>query len=119
MSNRAKRKKAQKRGIWSERLAAFSLRLKGYRIIARNYKTKVGEIDIIAKKGDLVAIVEVKARNEIEESINAVGYENQRRIENAADRWLSNRKDASELSMRFDIIAVKPWTWPVHIENAF
>ena len=119
MSARGSRQKAQRRGIWSERLAAISLRLKGYRIIARNFKTKVGEIDIIAKKGEVIAIVEVKARRELDAAINSVSYESQRRIENAADYWLSKRKDASQLSLRFDIIAVLPWSWPIHIENAF
>jgi len=122
MKNKSKshrRQKAQRYGVWTEQLAAIALRLKGYRILARNFKTKEGEIDIIARKGDLVAIIEVKARKEISQSIDAVGYHNQQRIHAASDVWLSSRKDAHLLSFRYDIIAVQPWRWPTHFEDAF
>ena len=113
------RRKAQRHGIWSEHLAAFALRLKGYRILARNFKTKSGEIDIIASKGDLIAIVEVKARKDINLSVDAVSHHSQNRIRAAADYWLTTRRDAHLLSLRFDIIAVQPLQWPHHLEDAF
>ncbi|MGB7287359.1 MAG: YraN family protein [Salaquimonas sp.] len=113
------RQNAQRYGIWTEHFAAFALRLKGYRIIARNYRVKSGEIDIIAKRRDLIAIVEVKARKSLNQSVDAVGYQNQQRVRAAANWWLSTRKDAHLLSVRFDIVAVQPWKWPVHLENAF
>ena len=113
------RRKARRYGIWTEMLAAFALRLKGYKILARNFKTKAGEIDIIAKKGDLIAFVEVKARRDLQASIDAVSHESQNRIYAAADWWLSSRKDAHLLSQRFDIVAVQPWKWPQHFEDAF
>ena len=116
---RQSRQKAQRRGQWSELLAGMALRLKGYRILARNYKTKLGEIDIVARKGDLVAIVEVKARDDLQTSLDAVDYGSSRRIEGAADLWLAKQRDAHLLSMRFDIVAVQPMRWPVHIEDAF
>jgi len=100
-------------------LAAFALRAKGYRILARNFKTKSGEIDIIARKGDLIAIVEVKARRDLRASVDAVGYQSRQRIHAAANYWLTTRKDAHLLSFRFDIIAVQPWSWPRHLEDAF
>lgn len=115
----AARQKAQKHGLFAETLAAIALRLKGYRIVARNYKTKLGEIDIIARRGDLVAIVEVKARNTLQTSIDSVGFHSTTRIQNAADLWLSKQSDAHLISMRFDIVAVQPRKWPVHIMDAF
>jgi len=51
--------------------------------------------------------------------MEAIGHESERRIEAAADIWLSRQSDYGKLSMRFDMVAVLPWRWPVHIENAF
>ena len=114
-----KRQKAFRHGQWSEHLAAIFLRLKGYRILARNFRAKSGEIDIIARKGDLVAIVEVKARRDTRQSVDAVSVTSQRRIANAANWWLSRQGDAARLSLRFDIVAVRPFAIPVHLEDAF
>ena len=118
-SEKQLRQKAQKRGNRGEWLAAIALRLKGYRIIERGFRTKLGEIDIIARKGDLVAIIEVKARRDVSSAVDAVGYEAQRRISNAANIWLSKQRDYERLSIRFDIIAVVPGNWPKHMPNAF
>ena len=63
---------AYRHGNRSEWLAAMALRLKGYRIVARNFRTKAGEIDIVARRGDLVAIVEVKARRDLTAAMEAV-----------------------------------------------
>ena len=116
---RARRFRAYRKGHWSERAAAVALVLKGYRIVARRHRTKLGEIDLIARKGDLVAIVEVKARRTLSEAMEAIGYESERRIEAAADLWLARQPDYARLSVRFDMVAVLPWRWPVHVENAF
>ena len=116
---RARRFRAYRKGHWSERAAAVALILKGYRIVARRHRTKLGEIDLIARKGDLVAIVEVKARRTLAEAMEAIGYESERRIEAAADLWLARQPDYARLSIRFDMVAVLPWRWPVHVENAF
>lgn len=115
----ASRRRARRYGIWTEILAAFALRVKGYRILARNFKTGSGEIDIIARKGDLVAFVEVKARREVMAALDAVGHESQRRIYAAADQWLGQQPDHHLVSQRFDIMAVQPWRWPEHFEDAF
>jgi putative endonuclease len=114
-----KRRRAQKWGYLSEWIAAASLVLKGYRILSMRYKTKLGEIDIIARKGHLIVMVEVKARPTIEEAFDAVSISSQRRIEAAGDLWLATQKNAHLLSIRYDIIAVRPWKWPTHYENAF
>lgn len=119
MSGQRDRRRAFNRGHHGEWLAAAALMLKGYRIIARRYRTKLGEIDLIARRGDLVAIVEVKARPTLVTAMDAVGHTAERRIEAAADLWLSRQPDHARLSIRFDLVAVLPWRWPVHVENAW
>jgi putative endonuclease len=115
----ARRYGAYRRGHRSEWLAAVALMLKGYRIVARRYRTKLGEIDLIARRGDLIAIVEVKARPTLAEAMEAIGFLSQRRIEGAADLWLVRQRDYARLSLRFDMVAVLPRRWPVHVENIF
>ena len=116
---RDRRFRAYRKGHRGEWLAALALILKGYRIVARRHRTRLGEIDLIARRGDLVAIVEVKARPTLIQAMDAVGFEAQRRIEGAADLWLSRQRASARLSIRFDIVAVLPRRWPVHVENAF
>lgn len=114
-----KRIRAERLGRWSEYRAALALLLKGYRIVALRYKTKAGEVDIIARRGDLVIFVEVKARKDLRAGVDAVSYTAERRIQNAADHWLRRQSDATRLSLRHDIIVVRPWRWPSHFEDAF
>lgn len=114
-----KRIQAEKLGKRAEWFAALALIIKGYRIVARRHKTKLGEIDLIARKGDLIALVEVKARPTPLEAVDAVTGEAKRRIANAGDLWLAKQRDFSRLSIRHDIIAVCPRKWPVHFEDAF
>lgn len=119
MAARPEKLRAYRRGNRGEWLAALALMAKGYRIVARNYRTKLGEIDLIARRGDLIAIVEVKARPTLAEAMDAIGRQAERRIEGAADMWLSRQQDFAKLSVRFDLVAVLPWRWPVHVENIF
>lgn len=115
----ADRLASYRHGNRAEWLAAMALRLKGYRIVARNFRTRSGEIDIVARRGDLVAIVEVKARGSLVAAMDAVGRLSERRIEAAADHWLSRQPDHGRISLRFDLVAVLPRRWPVHVENIF
>ena len=89
----ARRLGAYRRGHRSEWLAAAALMAKGYRIVARRYRTRLGEIDLIARRGDLVAIVEVKARPNLAAAMDAIGGMSERRIEAAADLWLARQRD--------------------------
>ncbi len=116
---RSRKLGAYRRGHRSEWLAALALSLKGYRILARRYRTPAGEIDLIAKRGRLVIMVEVKARPTLVEAMEAVTYTAERRIEAAADLWLARRQDYGKLSVRFDLVAVMPRRWPVHVPGAF
>jgi putative endonuclease len=110
---------AERRGRKGETIAAIFLMLKGYRIIARRYKTKLGEVDIIARRRDVVAMVEVKARATLLEAMDAVDHSTMRRIEAASDIWLSKQRDFARLNIRYDLIAILPRKWPVHVESLF
>ncbi|MFJ6325713.1 MULTISPECIES: YraN family protein [unclassified Rhizobium] len=116
---RLKRQKAWRRGHVAEYLAAAFLMLKGYRILAIRHRTKLGEIDIIARKGDLAVFVEVKSRRSAQEAIDAVSFSSQRRIRAASDLWLARQPDFARLSQRYDIVAMLPGRWPQHFPDAF
>lgn len=113
------RRAAYRHGHVAELAAAVLLTLKGYRLIARRYKTPLGEIDLIVKRGRLIAFVEVKARASIREGVEAVGPAAERRIVAAADLWLAKHPDAAGLDLRYDIVAVAPWRIPEHLPDAF
>src|SRR5690606_16152493 len=80
---------AHGRGLRAERGAEILLRLKGYRIIARRYKTKFGEIDIIARRGDTIVFVEVKYRATLAAALSCLSAQNQERIIQAARHYLA------------------------------
>ena len=115
----AARRKAFRKGHSSEWFAVLALVLKGYRPVARRYRTRHGEVDLIMRKGDLAVFVEVKARASEQAAVDAVTASAARRIAAAGDVWLSRQRDASRLSLRYDIVAVIPGRWPVHFPNAF
>ena len=114
-----KRLNAEKRGRRAELFAAIALQLKGYRIRARRFKTKAGEVDLIAQKGDLIVLVEVKARPTLMQAHEAISHTSGNRIAAAGDIWLSQQRGAARLSIRHDLIAVLPRRWPIHVPNAF
>ncbi|MEP2944902.1 MAG: YraN family protein [Lentilitoribacter sp.] len=113
------RRKANLKGHFAEYIAAAYLILKGYRIANLRYKTKSGEIDIIARKRDLAIFIEVKARSDVQKGIDAVSYQSQSRIKNASDLWLAKQKNPHLISQRYDIIVIRPWQLPVHFLDAF
>ena len=110
---------AERQGRRAETLAAIWLQAKGWRIVARRRRMPMIEIDIVARRGDLVAFVEVKARRDVDSAVFAVTGTAERRIRAASEIWLSRQPDAHRLSARYDIVAVRPWRLPTHIENAF
>ncbi|WP_417687259.1 YraN family protein [Roseibium sp.] len=114
-----KRQRAQRRGRFAEILAALSLQLRGWRILKRRYKTRAGEIDLIAKRGKTVAFVEVKARRTREAAMEAVTPASQRRIVKAARIFITEHPKAAFFTLRFDVVIVRPWRWPEWIRNAF
>lgn len=117
-SVKANRQRAEAAGRWSERMAGLLLRLKGYAILAARYKTPVGEIDLVAKRGNLVAFVEVKARPAINHALGAVSHHARRRIIAAADAFISRHPHLAHCDMRYDIIAVAGWRIK-HVTNTW
>lgn len=110
---------AQLGGHRGEALAAWFLRLKLYRILHRRYKTPVGELDLIARRGDTIVFIEVKARTRRTGEAEALGAVNRRRIVRAAQYWLARHPAHAQSPMRFDVIFLAPATWPRHLINAF
>ena len=115
----AGRRGAERRGRTSEYIAAAYLLMKGYRILALRYRTRLGEVDIVARKGEILAFVEVKARSHEQAGIDAVGYDSQRRIRAASDLWLAKHGEHAGLSQRYDVLVVLPRRWPRHFPDAF
>ena len=115
----SRRRAAYRRGHAGERLAILRLMLAGYRVLARRYKTKVGEIDLIARRRDIVAFVEVKHRRDLATGLEAVSPQSQIRIRRAAELYLARNPHLAEHGLRFDIIVVTPWSWPRHIADAW
>ncbi|MFL5258843.1 MAG: YraN family protein [Hyphomicrobiales bacterium] len=113
------RRAAERRGRWAERLAILALSLKGYRLIARRFKTGPGEVDLIVRRGEVTAFVEVKNRASYDLAVEAVAPRQARRISAAASLWMARDPVAARGVCRFDIVAVSPYHWPRHIENAF
>jgi len=106
-------------GLSAEAKAAALLMAKGYRILARRFRTPHGEIDIVARKGDLLAFVEVKARASLDDAAYAVTPRQQQRIIDAAQGWLMVHPEHAEFELRFDVILVAPRSLPRHLKAAF
>lgn len=114
-----RRRKAERWGHVAEWLGALFLLARGYRILAVRYKTKLGEIDIIVRKGNVIAFVEVKSRRDPQAAVDAVTDTAKRRIQGASDLWISRRRDAHLLTRRYDILAFSGWKLPTHFIDAF
>ena len=113
------RSRAESRGRRAETLAAWFLRLKGYRILSRRYKTPAGEIDLIARRGRTIVFVEVKQRRDDRAAIEAVTAAARKRIARAAGLWLSRHPAASGFDQRFDVILALPRRLPRHLVSVF
>ncbi len=113
------RRKAERAGRLAETLCVWLLRLKGYRVLARDLRTPVGEIDIIARRGRLVVAVEVKRRAVARAALEAVQARQRRRIARAFSAFLAHRPALAALGQRFDVMVVVPRALPRHIKDAW
>ncbi len=116
---RETRRKAYGRGRRAETLAAWWLRLKGYRILARGFRVAAGEIDLIARRGRLLALIEVKARPSLEQAAAAILPRQRARIARAAEVYLQRHPGLAGLSLRFDVVLLAPGHLPRHLVNAW
>ena len=119
MADRIERRRREAAGRAAEAVAATLLRLKGFRILARRFRSPVGEIDIVARRGRLVAFVEVKVRGDLATAGESVGARQQWRIARAAATFLQKRPELQQLDQRFDVILLAPWRLPLHISGAW
>jgi putative endonuclease len=106
-------------GLSAESRAAAYLVAKGYRILARRWKSPVGELDIVARRRQLLVFVEVKARATLDDAAEAVLQRQRQRIVAAAEAWLATYPDPKIIDMRFDAVLVAPGKLPRHIPGAF
>jgi putative endonuclease len=111
---------AEKRGHRGETIAAWWLRLKGYRVLGRRIKTHAGEIDLAAiQPFGPVCFIEVKARAETRLAAEAVGAEQRTRIARAACLYLAGRPGLAKRGTRFDIVAISPFRPPLHLRDVW
>jgi putative endonuclease len=106
-------------GVSAEACAAAYLMAKGYRILARRFRTPFGEIDLVARRRNVVAFVEVKARATLDDAAYAVTPRQQRRIIDAAQAWLMAHPEHAEFDLRFDAMLIAPRRLPRHLLAAF
>ena len=115
----ARRQRAQRQGRLAEWLCLWHLRLRGWHIIARGWRCPAGEIDIIARRGKVLAIIEVKSRSEVAVAATALAPRQRRRIARAAEALLMSRPDLAGLDVRFDLMLVASKRLPRHWRDAW
>lgn len=113
------RQRAEQAGRRGEMLAAVFLRLKGYRIVGRRVRTPMGEIDLVARRGKVLAFVEVKRRRRRDDMETALLAVNQARMVRAAAHYVARHAALGALTLRFDVIFLAPGTLPLHLRGAF
>src|SRR3989442_5670948 len=116
---RPERQVAFRLGLSAETRAAALLLAKGYRIVARRWRSPVGEIDLVVRRGRLLAFVEGKARGRFDDAAAAVNERQRRPIVAAAEAWLASHTDEPACDIRFDAVLVAPWRLPRHVPAAF
>ena len=112
-------RRAQRRGRLAEWLCCWHLRLRGWRIVARRWRCPAGEIDILARRGGVLAIIEVKSRGEVAAAATALSRRQRRRIGRAAQAFLVSRPDLAALAPRFDVMLVGRLPLPRHLRGVW
>lgn len=115
--------RAFRNGHKAETIAALFLRLKGYRLVEKNFKpprgTGAGEIDLIVEKNTTVVFVEVKLRQTTDTAAESVSETVKRRRIRGAEYFLALHPEFEKHDKRFDVVLMAPKKFPVHIKNAF
>ena len=114
-----RKRRAWTLGRLAESLCAWHLRARGYRILARRFRTPMGEIDILARRGNTLAVVEVKARIDAATAMESLRSRQRGRIERAAEVFIAARPALAGMDVRFDVMVVAPWRPPAHIMDAW
>jgi len=112
------RERAERQGRHGERIAAWWLRLQGWRIVGERVRTSRGEVDLVARRGATLAFIEVKTRaTELALGL-AIDEHRLRRVAAAADTLVA-RYGAGAQDIRIDVMLVRPWRLPVHVKNVW
>jgi putative endonuclease len=119
MTTKTARRQAWRRGWVAESLCVASLICRGYRILARRLRSPVGEIDIVAQRGGILAIIEVKARPTHAQALESVTRRQQDRLVRAAQWYIASRPTLAALALRFDVMVVAPRRAPRHLTDAW
>jgi putative endonuclease len=107
------------RGHGAERRAAWWLRLKFYRVLAINWRSVAGEIDLIAKRGGTLAFIEVKQRIDRDTATLSLAPQQRARLARAAGLFIAQRPELADLTLRFDLMAFGRMGRPVHMKDAW
>jgi putative endonuclease len=110
---------ARRAGRRSEVVAALWLMAKGYRILGFRLKTPQAEIDLLALKGRVLAVVEVKRRTDLLTALEAVGFDQRQRLRRAGAALAARRAGLAGASVRLDLMALAPGRLPMHIPDAW
>ena len=114
-----KKTRAYRQGLWAENLAAWLLRLKGYRVLARRYKTPVGEIDLVVCRQKTLVAVEVKSRAENSDALESINFKNRERVQRALAHFMMHHPVYANYDLRFDVVAVSRGFSVQHLDNAW
>ena len=106
-------------GRRAEVWAAAWLMAKGYRILAFRWKTPLAEIDVVAKRGRVLAVVEVKSRTTLEVALETVSYDQRDRLRRAGAQLAATRPALAGCDVRLDLLALAPGRLPRHIPDAW
>lgn len=106
-----------RQGLWAEKWAIWLFRFKGYHILHHRFQTPVGEIDIIAKRGNALVMIEVKARPSLSEGLLAITVRQQERCWRAASFFLARFPQYRGTDIQFDVVVQRPWRWPIHLNH--
>ena len=110
---------ARRSGRRAELFCAVWLMAKGYRILGFRQRTRQGEIDLLAQKGGVVAVVEVKRRTRLADALDAVTWRQRDRLRRAALAVTAGRPGLVGAAIRLDLIALAPGRLPRHIRDAW
>lgn len=119
MDRSTRGRKAREKGRLIEYVALVHLMLKGYRILGFRLKIPQGEIDILAQKGNRLAVVEVKSRTAHDIALESVSIVQQERLWQAGMAVQARKGQLAKLDLSVDLYTFAPGKWPRHILNAF
>jgi len=111
--------RARREGRGAEVVAALWLMAQGWRVLGFRIPSALGEIDLLVRRGRVLAVIEVKRRRSLEEALSAVTSQQRARLRAAARAIISRRTDLADLAVRLDLVALGPGSWPRHIADAW